>query len=80
MYPDGMAISPQTWGCTVAFEGSVLRFGNLPTDVGMYRGVSGARRFTFESPHRRGDVPHGGDNILAGHSISPQTWGCTDEA
>ena len=51
---------------------------NLPTDVGMYRGVRVLFQTPRESPHRRGDVPLSRRRRVQYRLISPQTWGCTE--
>ena len=73
-------ISPQAWGCTGEWLRSFRTASNLPTGVGMYR-TRGPRSWTlFKSPHRRGDVPENGCEVLEPLRISPQAWGCTEHA
>ena len=72
-----LLISPQAWGCTadIAVEGRI--YANLPTSVGMYRGLASASAVLQQSPHKRGDVPSAQILNHSQNGISPQAWGCT---
>ena len=70
-------ISPQAWGCTVMWVIGAKVMWNLPTGVGMYRGLYRRKGLNRKSPHRRGDVPNYRMGFSRFHRISPQAWGCT---
>ncbi len=70
-------ISPQAWGCTDKRSNSTTSMRNLPTSVGMYRGIRHARCPRVKSPHKRGDVPTAFPGFDLNQKISPQAWGCT---
>ena len=70
-------ISPQAWGCTDQTAIIVYGRSNLPTGVGMYRLHRALYIRSYESPHRRGDVPFNILSLSVVDRISPQAWGCT---
>ena len=74
---DRKRISPQAWGCTAGYDAFIEWAENLPTGVGMYRGLTQPQAQPGKSPHRRGDVPIDGREKLSARQISPQAWGCT---